>query len=334
MVVLDLGVRVPLRAGAVINLHEPDAALDHASREQAEPAHRLRRLVVEPVELARRLGLPVEVDHPGRLRLHAEGHLVAREAGGELGLVGEAARVAAVQLADEVELGALHLRSDRIRREQVGDRLGPALDAHALVHRREEGGAPVARSVDHRALVVLHDHEVGQIAVLGADAVADPGAERRLAGDDRPRVHLADAGGVVESVGLAGADDRQVLGAFRDVRNPVGEPLAGLGVPSPLPLGGQQRGSGFSHRGDDLAEAVGQLLAGELLQERLGVEQVHLRRTALHEEEDHALGAGRDGADSVALRRTRGGDSKVAGEQVGEGHRAHAESGVEKEIAP
>jgi hypothetical protein len=71
-------------------------------------------------------------------------------------------------------------------------------------------------------LVVLHHDEGGQMPLFSVpSAVVDPGAQRRLAREDRAGVHLADAGGVVDAVGLARTDDREVVGARGDVRDPV-----------------------------------------------------------------------------------------------------------------
>ena len=333
MVALDLRVGVPLRAGAVVDLDEAHAALDHAAGKQAEPAHAFGRLVVEAVELACGFGLAGEVDDAWRFGLHARGHLVTREAGAEFGAVRVAGGEVLVHAVDQAELAGLQVGRDRFGRVEVRDRLGAALDAHALVARGHETGAPVARPVDDRVLVILHHDERGQVAVLGADAVVDPRAERRLAREDRAGVHLADAGGVVDAVGLAGTDDREVVGAGGDVGDPVGEPLAGLAVLLPLALRGEERSLGFAHRGDDRAEAVGQALTGQLVQERLGVEEVHLRRTAFHEEEDDAFGAGLDQADAGLQGRTRGGHDDLLGEQVAEGHGAEAEAGVEEDVA-
>ena len=333
VVALDLRVGVPLRAGAVVDLHEAHAALDHAAGEEAEPAHALGRLVVETVEFARGFSLAGEVDDARGFGLHARRHLVAGESGAELGAVRVAGGELLVHAVDQAELAGLQVGRDRFGRVEVRDRLGAALDAHALVARWHEAGAPVARPVDDRVLIVLHHDERGQVAVLGTDAVIDPGAERRLAREDGAGVHLTDPGRVVDAVGFAGTDDREVVGAGGDVRDPVGEPLAGLAVLFPGALRGEQRGFGFAHRRDDGAEAVGQALAGQLVQQRLGVEEVHLRRTAFHEEEDDALGTGPDLADAGLQGRAGGGHVDVLGEQVAEGHGAEAEAGVEEEVA-
>ena len=333
VVALDLRVGVPLRAGAVVDLDEAHAAFDHAAGEEAESAHALGRLVVEAVEFARGFGLAGEVDDAGRFGLHACGHLVTRQAGAEFGAVRVAGGEVLVHAVDQAELAGLQVCRDRFGRVEIRDRLGTALDAHALVARGHEAGAPVARPVDDRVLIVLHHDERGQVVVLGTDAVVDPRAQRRLAREDRACVHLADAGGMVDAVRLAGTDDREVIGAGGDVRDPVGEPLAGLAVLLPLALRSEEGRLGFAHRGDDRAETVGQALAGQFVQQRLWVEEVHLRRTAFHEKEDDALGAGLDLTDAGLQRRAGGGDDDLLGEQVAEGHGAEAEAGVEEEVA-
>ena len=83
MVRFNLGVGVPLGAGAVVDLDEAHALFHHASREQAEAAHTFGRLIIEAVELASGFRLAGEVDHTGGLGLHACGQFVARQAGTE-----------------------------------------------------------------------------------------------------------------------------------------------------------------------------------------------------------------------------------------------------------
>ena len=89
VVLLELAVRVPLAAGAVIELHEADAALDQPPGQQAVAAHRRP----SPCRRGRRAAAVASLSSarstaPGRLGLHAEGELVAGDAGFELGLLG------------------------------------------------------------------------------------------------------------------------------------------------------------------------------------------------------------------------------------------------------
>ena len=85
----------------------------------------------------------------GRLRLHAKCQLVAGDARLEFALQPRL-RVGAVQLREEIELGALLRVGDAFGRSQIRDRLAARLDPRALVKRRHEARAPVARAVDHR----------------------------------------------------------------------------------------------------------------------------------------------------------------------------------------
>ena len=244
-----------------------------------------------------------------------------------------AASELAVDVGDETELRPLEIRADGFRGVEVRNRFGAAGDPHALVDGRHETRAPVTRPVDDRGLVILHHDEGGQVGVLAADAVADPGTERGFAAEDRAGIHLADPRGVIDTVGLAGAEDREVVRAGGDVRDPVGEPLARLAMLLPRALGTQQGRLRFAHGRDDGAEALRQPLAGQLVEQGFRVEEVHLRRTAFHEEEDDALGARFDLADAGLERGAGGRHGKVLGEEVAEGHGSQAQAGVEEEVA-
>ena len=98
MVPLDVVVRVPLAAGAVVELDEADAALHQAARQQAVAAERGGLLVVHAVEPPGFLGLAGQVHGLGRRGLHPEGELVAPDPGVELVLMGPRAGMVAVEL--------------------------------------------------------------------------------------------------------------------------------------------------------------------------------------------------------------------------------------------
>src|SRR5205807_995899 len=108
-----------------------------------------------------------------------------------------------------------------------------------------------------------------------------PGAEARPTAEDAAGVHLTDAADVVETVGVAGADDGEVVGAGGDLRIPVADPQTGLAVLLELALGAEQRREGgLAHRRDGTVERVGQRFAVELRQFRLGIEEVNVTRAA------------------------------------------------------
>ena len=88
----------------------------------------------------------------------------------------------------------------------------------------------------------------------------------------------------------ARADQRDVVGVPVQVRHQVRHVHARLAVLAPLAMAAQAERVALEELAVDLAEAGRQRLAVEPVQERLGVEQVHLARTAGHEQEDAALG--------------------------------------------
>src|SRR5262245_44600030 len=93
----DAGVGVPLAAGAVVELHETDAALDEPPREQAVAAKDGGFALVHAVETAGLLGFAGDIHRLGGMGLHAERQLVAGNAGIEFGLLGPRQLVLAVE---------------------------------------------------------------------------------------------------------------------------------------------------------------------------------------------------------------------------------------------
>ena len=259
---LDALMGIPLGAGPAVELHESDAAFDQPPPEQAQPPVRGGRLLVQAVQPVRRLRLLREVDRVRRLGLHLEGQLVAGDAGLQLGLLRMPGREVAVEPIEQIELALLAAAADLIGRSQMRDRLLALGQPRALVHRRNEAGRPVPRAVHYGRRVVLHDDIRRQVLVLAAEPVADPRPERGPPAQRRAGVHLAHAGGVVQAVAPAGADDGEVIDAAGGVRQPVRDPEPGLAVPGPLALRLQQRGAGLAHRRQHGAEALGKRLPG------------------------------------------------------------------------
>ena len=98
----DVGVVVPGLVVAVIDLDDPDAALDQAAGDQAGVGE-----LAVAVRLARRFGFAGEVERLARLELHAEGHLQRRDAGLERLVVGRALPGDLGSALEQVELLAL-----------------------------------------------------------------------------------------------------------------------------------------------------------------------------------------------------------------------------------
>ena len=174
-----------------------------------------------------------------------------------------------------------------------GDAVVAAGEKACAPHAREEG-----LRGGFRGPLWREDDEGGEIVVLAAEAVGEPGTEAGFAGE-LAAGHEERAGGVVvDGVGVDGADDGEVIDELGGPREEFADPGAVLAVLGEFE--NRRRDGEFrlaaGHRGDALAGAdgVGELdveLGGE---PRFVVEGVELRRPAVHVEVDDALGGGRE----------------------------------------
>ena len=322
---------VPLAAGTAIKLHETDPPLDEAAGQEAHPSEALRLLLIEAVERLRLCCLILDIDRFGRFGLHAEGELVTGDAGFELALAGPLGGMCLVEPLEQVQLLPLLGVRDALRRSEEANRLRPTCQRRSLIAGGHESGGPVSRAVDDLAGVVLHHHERGQVLVLRPQAVADPGPQRRPAADGAAGVHLADAAGMVQAVGPAGADDAQVVRTGRRLRQPVGNPQAPLAVL--LPLAGRIHDGAvvLPHRQDHRLESRRHRLAVELLEQRLGIERVEMAGATFHEEEDDGFGS-RGNVGSFGGQRA-GRREDGSWQQVRKGQAAKAGTGGEEHLA-
>jgi hypothetical protein len=132
--------------------------------------------------------------------------------------------------------------------------------------------------------------EPWEVLVLAAEAVGDPRTHARAHEVLAAGVDLEQRRAVRGIRAMQALDEAEVVDHLRHVGEELAHPSAALPVLTERPGAAQQvAGLGELHAWLGLRER----LAVVPLQERLVVEGVDLRRTAMHEEEDHALGAGR-----------------------------------------
>ena len=91
----------------------------------------------------------------------------------------------------------------------------------------------------------------------------------------------------------------------------------------PLALASQDGRFRFAHRRDRPLKTVGHALAGQLLDERFGIKQIHVARTAFHEEKNHPLGRGRK-VRLLGCMRIGGGEGLIPRQHAGQRQRAKA----------
>ena len=127
-------------AGGSQQLDESNAALDHASGQQALSAELVRVILVQTVQRLRRLGLAGQIEQLRYGALHAEGQLVVRDHRFDLADSSQAIHDPAIELANQVQLGYLAGRI-RFTGNDVGDRMLAAAEERALVRRRQEPAA-------------------------------------------------------------------------------------------------------------------------------------------------------------------------------------------------
>src|SRR6185312_2613647 len=105
-------------------------------------------------------------------------------------------------------------------------------EADALVAAGVESAAPVVveeeLSAGFSAVGGGHDDEGGEVAGLAAQAVAEPGAHAGSAGDLGAGEEEGDAGGVVDGLGVEGADEADVVGDGAKVGDELAELHAAL----------------------------------------------------------------------------------------------------------
>ncbi len=136
------------------------------------------------------------------------------------------------------------------------------------------------------------------------------------------------------AIGVAGSDQRDVVGVGVQVRHEVRHVHPRLPILAPLAVAAQAKRVGLEELAVDLAEARRQRLRVEPVQERLGVEQVHLAGAAGHEQENAALGLGRQVARPGSQRTGRRAGPCVARQQIRQPEQTEPAAGGFEELAP
>ena len=325
---------------AVVEVDKANSALDHPARQQAHSSEVGRLLGVQAVQPVDVLGLPAQVDQFGTGHLHAEGQFVVPDPGRQAAVVRAFVQVSLVPLLELAQDGLLVLPGDRTGRLQIFQGRSLGGKHGSLVDGRQE-----ARS-DHRlavAHVVVGHHHVGrQVVGFAPQAVEHPGAHAGLSHQQGPRVDDGDGGTVDEGLVVAGADDREVVGEFRELRKQVGDFQPGLAV---LPeYTSRPHQPGFIRLDLGQADALPQVtgrkkLAVIFLQLGLWIEGFELAGAALQEDEDDAPGLGREvgglDAQGIVGRGGRGiGSGRFRLQHAVEGQSPEPQPGPGQEFTP
>ena len=284
---------------AMVKLHETHIALQQAPRQQTVRRVTPRLACVWSVKIEGALRLLRKIQQIRHRSLHAEGHLVLRDARFDLGIA-EFVQVHAIQLAGRVEHFAARARVDPLRIVQVEHRIAAGPEAHTLVIGGQEAAAPQPREERlvrvQRLRLRQHHDERGQISILTAKSITNPRAHAGAAGLLAAALYKRDRRIVIDGVRVHRLDDRQLIDDLGGVRQQFADPCAGLPVLLEFEdgAGHWKRALARSHARDALphTHAAGKLCAGQLVERRLVIEQIHLRWAARLVQENYPLGFG------------------------------------------
>ena len=207
--------------------------------------------------------------------------------------VAESAGLELVEVAERIEAESAERAVHALGVGEVEDRIAAGAALHALVDRRQKAVAPVALAGAGERPARDEDDEAGQIAVLGAEAVGDPRAKRGPAAlRGMPVKSSSSAGPWLNWSVCIDLMKRQIVGDLGQPRQRGRDPGAAsgravrnfCGVPRSLgtPAGeGEATCRWMSDSGQSWPLRRDQF--------RLVIEQVEVRRTARHAQEDDVL---------------------------------------------
>ena len=184
---------------AGVDLHEADAALDHAAGGDTLAGDMIATFVADAVEFFDVVGFPIDIEGFGSGGLHAVGEFEAFDAGFEFGIAGAGFDVLAVEFFEEGELAELLGIAHVGGPVEVFDGIAFGPKPGALVNAGKEAGAPIGGGAFGEATVegIGHDDKGGEVAADAAEAVGGPGSDARKAHARLAGVHHEEGGAVV-----------------------------------------------------------------------------------------------------------------------------------------
>ena len=279
------------------DLDEPHAGFRQATSQDALTAEAIgRQARADAVEFEDRLGLGAHVEHFGNDILHPKRELERFDRTFDLGVIRVALELMQIDVPHQVELCPLEVARDVavpeiphrrprlfILAQHRGVKPGNlvAADLGPLANCGQEGAAVVPRPAVVRRRV--QRDEAGQVGVLAPQAVERPGTDRRAHELEAAAMHLREGLRVIRQVGVHAADDAQLVGLLGQQGKHLRNPEPRLAVLGELEGGAEQPGPAA-------VAPDGRGLARSLVQRGLVVEQVDMRRPAVHAQEDDALG--------------------------------------------
>ena len=269
----DIVVIIPGLAIAVIDLHHADAAFDEAAGHEAAAAK-----IVIAIAGADGFGFFGDIEDFGRFGLHAESDFGGLDIGFEDGVCAFAFHVETVEFGQKVKLAALFGRVDFGIADVVNKFVGSLFavgNVSALIDGRQESGGPKLGADD--GVTGAENDEAWEVLIFGPEPVSEPGAHGGTARDTRAAVHHEQRRFVIRDVGIHGANHAAIVNALTQFGENLADFDAALAAAMKLERRAEEA-AGFAF-GFEVAGGHG--LAAVLLEQRFGVEGIHLRRAAV-----------------------------------------------------
>jgi len=248
------------------------------------------------------------------------------DAGFQRGFAGVLGEVLRIQLLQQIELppllGGGHAVALDVRQHLANVQVG-MIDVGPLIFAGEKAAGP--KLGKPHGTPRTEDHVTGQILRLAAEAVQHPRAEAGAGRRDGAVVHQEQGGAVVGVVGVHRADDAEVVDVPGRVRQQLADRQAALAAGLKLVRHRHAAAGGIFRAEIDFLRP----LPRELVESRLGIEKVPLKRPAVHEELNDPFGTGL----KMGLEFGSGGfglfvcQGSISGQELGEA--AHSQAAAE-----
>ncbi len=301
LVLGHVGVLIPGRVVGVvgvIDLNEADAGFGKAAGHQALATEVVGEFFVDAVELLGGGGFGVDVESERRVGLESPGQLVGLDDSFDILIVtrdGSTLELRLMEGAEEIELaGAIRLGVGGVMEVldfRLAGGLAGATKRSALVAGWEKGRAVVARTAIGKAGGECD--KAGEVLVIGAEAVADPGAHARADEIGAAGVEEEGGGTMRNTFGVHAFNDAEVIHVlghmWEELRGPEARLAALFEIPERFH---DAHGSAFAGLGH--GAGVIEVEGDPVVLDELGfvIEGIDMRDTTGHENEDHALRAG------------------------------------------
>ena len=213
------------------HLHHACAAFDEATRQDGAGGKAARFEHFGAIQVERGLAFKFQIDQLRHARLHAEGHLILRDARLDL-RIAEFLKAVRIHLRQRVQHRTTVRGRDAIRVLHVEHGIAHRTQRHAAEFARQKAAAPHAgeKRLRHRLRTPRRrqHHKGRQVIALAAETIAEPRAKTRKAWHLTSRHDKSARRIVVDRVRVHRLDQSDVIDVFSRVWQQLAHPAPAL----------------------------------------------------------------------------------------------------------